>query len=263
MKMKLCFSACLLWITMGHAQENKTPSDKPQKSGNISGIFTAIEDPPEFPGGMSSLMQYLSTHIKYPKDAREYGVQGKVIVKFVVCKDGSLCDETIEKSVMPSIDSEVIKVVQAMPNWKPGKQNGEAVKVFYTLPVNFNLEEDNKPAVLDSFINAEAVNARPVYTAVEWMPQFKGGREQCEKFVKEHLVYPEDAKEMHIQGTVVVKFIVDEEGLIRYPKVEKSIYYKCDEEALKIIRSMPPWDIGKQNGKPVKVLYTLPITFKL
>ena len=226
-------------------------------------IFKAIDNPPEFPGGLSSLTKYLSANIKYPIDARENGVEGRVLVKFVVCTDGSLCNETIENSVMPSIDSEVLRVVQAMPNWKPGKQNGEAVKVYYTLPVSFKLDDGDEKSALDSFMNSDANKPSQVFTAVEQMPEFNGGTEQCNKFIKENLKYPEDAVAMQVQSSVVMKFIVDETGRILFPKVEKSVCNTCDIEAIRVINSMPKWKPGKQNGKAVKVLYTLPLTFKL
>lgn len=103
-------------------------------------VFDVVEQMPDFPGGMSALMQYLSKHIKYPVIAEENGIQGRVIVTFVVEKNGSITDVQVIKSVDPSLDKEAVRVVKSMPHWIPGKQNGSAVRVKYTLPVTFRLQ---------------------------------------------------------------------------------------------------------------------------
>jgi protein TonB len=103
-------------------------------------VFDVVEQMPSFPGGQSALLQYLSSNIKYPVVAEENGVQGRVIVTFVVEKDGSITDVRVVKSVDPSLDKEAQRVVKSMPKWIPGKQNGSAVRVKYTVPVTFRLQ---------------------------------------------------------------------------------------------------------------------------
>jgi len=103
-------------------------------------VFDVVEQMPSFPGGPSALMQYLASNIKYPVVAEENGVQGRVIVTFVVEKDGSITDVRVVKSVDPSLDKEAQRVVKSMPKWIPGKQNGSAVRVKYTVPVTFRLQ---------------------------------------------------------------------------------------------------------------------------
>ena len=103
-------------------------------------VFDVVEQMPSFPGGQSALFQWLSNNIKYPVVAEENGVQGRVIVTFVVERDGSITDVRVVKSVDPSLDKEAVRVTKAMPHWIPGKQNGSAVRVKYTLPVTFRLQ---------------------------------------------------------------------------------------------------------------------------
>ena len=103
-------------------------------------VFDVVEQMPQFPGGDAALFEYLSTHIKYPTIAEENGVQGRVIVTFVVERDGSITDVKVVKSVDPSLDKEASRVVQGMPKWIPGKQNGAPVRVKYTVPVTFRLQ---------------------------------------------------------------------------------------------------------------------------
>jgi protein TonB len=103
-------------------------------------VFDVVEQMPSFPGGTAALMQYLSSNIKYPVVAEENGVQGRVVCTFVVEKDGSITDVRVVKSVDPSLDKEAMRVVKSMPKWIPGKQNGSAVRVKYTVPVTFRLQ---------------------------------------------------------------------------------------------------------------------------
>jgi len=101
--------------------------------------FQVVEDQPEFPGGTAALMEYLRKNIKYPSICRENNIQGKVIVTFIVNKDGSIVEPEVIKAVNPSLDKEALRVISGMPNWKPGMQRGKAVRVRYSVPVNFRL----------------------------------------------------------------------------------------------------------------------------
>lgn len=113
--------------------------------------FTVVEEFPEFPGGTGELMKYLAMNMKYPKDAHDNKIQGRVIVNFIISKDGTIKDPKVVHSVYPSLDKEAIRVVQEMPKWKPGKQRGEAVNVRFTIPISFRLSDDVKsqPIKLD------------------------------------------------------------------------------------------------------------------
>ena len=116
------------------AQEPVKPKEEENK------VFDVVEQMPSYPGGMGALMQYLSNNIKYPVIAEENGIQGRVICTFVVERDGSITDVRVAKSVDPSLDKEACRVIKSMPHWIPGKQNGSAVRVKYTLPVTFRLQ---------------------------------------------------------------------------------------------------------------------------
>ena len=103
-------------------------------------IFVAVEQQAEFPGGQVALMKWLRDNMRYPETAQQNDVQGKVIVKFVVEKDGSIGNATIAKGVDKDLDREAIRVVKKMPKWQPGKNNGVAVRSYFTLPVTFKLQ---------------------------------------------------------------------------------------------------------------------------
>lgn len=127
----------ILKVTQRVETEPVKAEPKPEVENKV---FDVVEQMPSFPGGPSALMQYLSSNIKYPVVAQENGVQGRVVVSFVVERDGSITDVQVARSVDPSLDREAQRVVRNMPRWIPGKQNGQAVRVKYNVPVAFRLQ---------------------------------------------------------------------------------------------------------------------------
>jgi protein TonB len=103
-------------------------------------IFTVVEDMPAFPGGDAALLKFIGSNLKYPVIAQENGIQGRVIVSFVIERDGSVADAVVVRGIDPSLDKEALRVVKSMPKWTPGKQRGKPVRVKYTLPVTFRLQ---------------------------------------------------------------------------------------------------------------------------
>ena len=103
-------------------------------------VYDMVEQAPQFPGGPKELMAFLGKNIRYPVAAQEAGVQGRVICQFVITKEGKVADIKVLRSVSPEIDEEAVRVIKAMPTWTPGKQDGQAVNVRYTLPVTFKLQ---------------------------------------------------------------------------------------------------------------------------
>ncbi len=95
---------------------------------------------PEFPGGMNSLLDYIAKNIKYPEEAQQKGIKGRVILQFIVNTDGSLSDFKIIRGVDPQLDAEALRVVKSMPKWTPGKDKGKVVPVYYTVPISFGLQ---------------------------------------------------------------------------------------------------------------------------
>lgn len=122
------------------AKEDIAAPEPPKHVVEETKIFTVVEQMPMFPGGDAALMGYLRDNIKYPTVAAENGVQGRVVVGFVVERDGSITDVNILRGVDPSLDREAMRVVKSMPKWTPGKQNGSAVRVKYQVPVSFRLQ---------------------------------------------------------------------------------------------------------------------------
>lgn len=120
------------------AKEEIAQPEPPKEEENK--VFDVVEENPSFPGGQAALTQWLNENIKYPVIAAENGIQGRVIVQFVVSKTGSISDVRVVRGVDPSLDKEAVRVVSNMPNWTPGRQNGTTVNVRFTLPVTFRLQ---------------------------------------------------------------------------------------------------------------------------
>ena len=126
--------------TQAAVEVKYTPVEVEEEEVEEQQIFQVVEEMPEFPGGMGECMKFLSKNIKYPTISQENGVQGRVIVQFVVNRDGSIVDPVVVRGVDPYLDKEALRVISTMPKWKPGKQRGKAVRVKYTVPVMFRLQ---------------------------------------------------------------------------------------------------------------------------
>ena len=309
-------------------------------------VFEVVEVPPRFPGGEIELMKFISRNVKYPAEARDKHVQGRVILTFIVEKDGSISNVRVARPVDPSLNAEAIRVVQSMPKWEPAKQRGQAVRVRYTVPIQFRLQGDEgvasdsktsdkdvmvvgydsktqeKPIVemqkrlvvrgdikplmiidgkevtsLDNIDgndiasmtvikNPESLkefgekgrdgvilittkahektsSGEDALEVVEEMPEFPGGEIELMKFISRNVKYPDDAKEAGKAGRVIVKFVIDKDGSISDATILRSVYPSIDAEALRVVNAMPKWNPGKVKGEPVRVKYTLPLTFSL
>ena len=126
--------------TQAAVEVKYTPVEVEEEEVEEQQIFQVVEEMPEFPGGMGECMKFLAKNIKYPTVAQENGVQGRVIIQFVVNRDGSIVDPVVVRGVDPYLDKEALRVISMMPKWKPGKQRGKAVRVKYTVPVMFRLQ---------------------------------------------------------------------------------------------------------------------------
>ena len=117
--------------TTATAQNKKTSNDK---------VFEKVEDMPEFPGGEQAMMDFVAKNVQYPKEAMEKEISGRVLVGFIVEKDGSISETEVVKGIGGGCDEEAVRVVKAMPKWKPGKQDGKPVRVHFILPLTFKLQ---------------------------------------------------------------------------------------------------------------------------
>lgn len=246
-------------------------------------IFQVVETMPEFPGGLQECMKWLQMNLKYPAKAAENGVQGRVIVQFVVNTDGSIVDPKVISSVDPYLDKEAIRVVKAMPKWKPGTQRGKPVRVKYTMPLQFRLQggkanksntqrtetpqrrnaayssRGGKGSIKSAF---EALGTPD--KKVEVMPEFIGGEEAMLQFLTKQADYAEIEESSKAFGQqYIIKFIVGADGKLRDHAILRGIPTEVAEKALNIVKAMPDWKPGTVNGTPKDMLYAVALPFKV
>jgi len=235
----------------------------PSVDPNNPDVYFLVEEMPTFQDGdAGDFRKYIADNLKYPKEALEKGISGKVFVQFLVNKEGEIEDVKVVRGVDPLLDKEAVRVVSNSPSWKPGKQDGETVKVAYTFPIVFTLAEKKKETQKTNDPEVEG----EVFFVVEEMPKFQGSDDitKFKNHIAENLKYPQEAKKNKIEGRVFVQFIINEDGKLGNVKIVRGVNPLLDKEAFRVLsNSDPDWEPGKQRGKKVNVAYTIPIVFKL
>ncbi|MCP2043711.1 TonB family protein [Pontibacter sp. HSC-36F09] len=236
--------------------------------------YAYVEEMPQFKGGESEMMKFLGTNIQYPAIAKSNGIEGLAVLSFVVEADGKISNVKMVKSLSKETDEEAIRVVNMMSGqWNPGRQNGEIVRVRYTLPIRFALKESDRAA-------AASVANR--------MPAFKGGTEAMFQAMKAHLSLPAEAKNENLNARVMVKFYVDREGQVSNVRLEgtklkktvgpgseldymdastfqlqnKTLLAKLSESAMAAVKATSgQWEPALKSGQPTGAEVVLPVQF--
>ncbi len=248
MKTILAFCLILAGFTKLYSQDdspNISPNDK---------VFTIVQQQPKFPGDIN---RWLLDHINYPQQAKMDNIQGTVYVSFIVEEDGSVSNVKVLRGVDNNLDNEALRVVNMMPRWTPGMQNGHMVRVQYNLPIRFTLRTGN-----DNINITPIKDNNEVYDNPQMQPRFPG---DVNVYLARNIVYPSDARRNNIQGTVYVSFIVEKNGSVSNPIIFKGVDGgdALNKEALRVVSMMPNWTPGMQNGQMVRTKYMLPVQFEL
>jgi len=230
------------------AQSPETPS--PEK------IYVTAEEMPEFAGGQDSLMAFIGRHIIYPQEALAQNQQGVAIISFVVNSAGKITQPQVLKSAAPPLDAEAIRVINSLPPWKPGRQNGQPVAVRFTLPIRFQFAAEAKPQTV---VLSDTTELLPG----DKQPKYPGGLPAMMAFLAKNIKYPTEALENKVEGMTVISFVVNHRGFLGDYRILKPLGYGTDQEAIRVLQTMPKWIPGKRNGQPVKVKFTLPVRFSL
>jgi len=243
------------------------------------------------------MLEHIYSNLKYPASARDQNVEGMVVVQFVVEKDGSITGSKILRDIGAGCGTESQRVVDAMPTWRPGLQGGKAVRVQYILPVKFKLEgpapeekvveskmvtvvgfgSNNKEMIKEKLVKRSEIPASDdLYKVAQEMPRLIGcedqatstARAECAEakmleFIYTNIKYPKEARAKGIDGVTIVQFVVNTDGTMSNLTVVRDPGAGLGAEAKRVIGNLPKWIPGKQDGKTVKVIYTLPVRFKL
>lgn len=278
-------------------KETSAPPPPPQPG--TPEIFKVVEQMPMFPGcedvegtykeiqacSDEKMLEYVYKNLKYPAEARERGTEGMVVLQYVVTENGELEDIKIIRDIGDGCGEAARKIVESMNDlpkrWVSGKQRGRPVKVLYTFPVKFKLQDDKTPEVSDDLPDSQASSKTKKFKVVDQMPRFPGcenlqgenkEKKRCadEKmlhYIYKTLKYPKAARKKNVEGTAVISFLVMPDGSLSDIKIMRDLDQGCGEAAADVVRSMNEmperWTPGMQEGKPVEVKYTLPVKFKL
>lgn len=219
---------------------------------------------------LSDFRTFVIDQLNYPEKAVDKKIQGDVTFEFDV-KDGKVANAKIIKGLGYGIDDELLRVLNASPEWNEsvGKYHGKYTMKFYLREVGKSIvkgiswDEDRKETADCYGDNAKQIGRNEVYQIVEKMPEFPGGEKALLNYISENIVYPQSAKDKNISGRVFINFVIEKDGSVTDVEVLRGIDKECDEEALRVVKAMPKWKPGMDDGKPVRVSYALPITFKL
>jgi len=259
------------------AIDSSEGTSNPTSSGSdtTNAVYEVVEIQPSPAGGMAGWNKYLMENLRYPTNAQQKGIEGTVIVAFVVNTDGTTTDIEILRSVGGGCDEEVIRIVQGSPKWTPGMQRGTPVRTRMRLPLRFMLGGTD-PSKDSTEVSLNAVPLPPTdgqdssqegvalfFDVVDTPPSPVGGFEAWSRHLSENLIYPTSARMKGIQGTVLVSFIVNTDGTIEGIELVQGIGGGCDEEAIRIINSSPSWTPGMIKGKAVRTRMKIPIGFRL
>lgn len=236
-------------------------------------VFEVVDEMPSYPGGMAAMKEYIRKNFKYPAKIHEQEIQGRVIVQFIVEKDGTLSNMKVLRSLDPILDTEALRVLSGMPKWNPGKQKGQTVRVKYAVPVPFSFIDTKTEEIKESNLSEVVVVAyepeeevkkdEPVFSVVDEMPKYPGGLSALMSYLGRNIKYPTASQQRKEEGRVIVEMIINADGRVVNPQIARSVSPLLDAEAIRVVSSMPKWEPGKQGGKIVSVKYNLPVTFKL
>lgn len=280
-------------VIVGYGDSNIIKEEELKKNDPV---YKEVDEMPRFPGcetkeggkeaisecAQNEMLQFIYTNIQYPEEARKAGIEGTVVVKFVVDQTGKITKREIVRSLGGGTDEQVLAIVDKMPIWVPGKNNGKAVSVYYHLPVKFKLADDAKPIKKEAIkVPTKTASGEKIYKVVDEMPRFSGcdatekyseslrncANQKMLEFIYTNVKYPETARKAGIEGVAVIRFLVEKDGTISDAEILRNPGGGTGEEALRVVSLMKEqnikWIPGLQDGKPVNVNFNLPIKFKL
>lgn len=250
--------------TTGYAQNNGTANTDQPIIDNDNTIYTSVKIMPEFPGGEAAMKKYFADSLQSWESKKN--IWGKVFVQVVIGKDGTVEPENVKitSSLDAEINEKVVSLVKSMPKWTPGmryeSKSGKVTKVLARVSINIPVE-----------LSIKGEEGEQVFFFVEHMPEFPGGDIALRKFIADNIKYPEEAKAKGLSGKVFVQFVVNKEGDVVNIKIARGVDPILDNEAIRVIQSLPKWKPGEQSKRvdgekvwvPKNVSWTVPIEFKL
>jgi len=270
------FSTILLFAFLMSTQLvwAQTPISEATRKADVGPAWPGCD--PRMPDCTKSrLTDFIAANLQMPMDAKKESVGGVVAMEFVIEKSGAIGEIHAMHDPGLGLVEEATRVINLMNSkkikWIPAEQDGKKIPFRYIIPVSFNLAAPPKEQHVTKISPPPADG---IYDVVEIMPRYQG----CEKaiedsvdctfrkmigHIKSEMKYPEEALKLKVYGQVMVEFVIDTSGAVTHPTIKQGIGTGCDEEALRVVSSMPAWTPGKQDGKTVPVRMKVPIYFQL
>lgn len=217
-------------------------------------VRPVVKYAPAFLGGEEALQKYIQANVKYPETALNMGIEGTVKVAFTVKQTGEVSDVRIQNGIGSECDIEASRVVKAMPRWEPAVYQNFKVAATASLMIAFNATTKKADYVAPSRFEQS-------FVVTESSPEFVGGYSAMMAFIQKNIKWPTALLKEKKQGLIQLSFIVAKDGSIKELKVVKGVHPQLDAAAINVVRAMPKWKPGKQNGETIDVRYTLPIRF--
>ena len=239
-------------------ETGETEDDQPFLIAETMPLFPMQEGGNPGYGDLNTFRAWVQKNIKYPAEAFRNGEQGRVVLSFVVEKDGSVSNIQILQTPGKAFSEETRRVVAASPKWKPGEQRGEKVRVRYTLPVDFRITATAQ----DTKTSENKGSGEEPFLVVDPPPQFNGGDiGEFRRWVQMNVKYPAEALGKNIYGKVLVTFVIEKDGSVGNAEIFKSPDKSLADEVLRVIGKSPKWTPGKQRGEAVRVKFGMPVDF--
>ncbi|QHL88913.1 hypothetical protein GU926_16345 [Nibribacter ruber] len=218
---------------------------------DTSRVYNSVEKMPEFPGGTDALYQYLNSNFQYPASLPHDNTATTMLFSFTVGATGKVHDVVKVKGVHPTVDAAFTRVLQTMPAWIPGEQNGKVRRVKFTLPYQ----------VAGTPLPQETAIEEKIYVATEVAPAFPGGKKALTNFLKKNFKPTVQFADKEMEGSIVLSLVLNKDGSIRKEetKVLKGLGYGIDERMIEVVNSLPSFSPAKQNGENVVFKTVLPI----
>ena len=239
-------------------ETGETEDDQPFLIAETMPLFPMQEGGNPGYGDLNTFRAWVQKNIKYPAEAFRNGEQGRVVLSFVVEKDGSVSNIQILQTPGKAFSEETRRVVAASPKWKPGEQRGEKVRVRYTLPVDFRITATAQ----DTKTSENKGSGEEPFLVGDPPPQFNGGDiGEFRRWVQMNVKYPAEALGKNIYGKVLVTFVIEKDGSVGNAEIFKSPDKSLADEVLRVIGKSPKWTPGKQRGEAVRVKFGMPVDF--
>ena len=239
-------------------ETGETEDDQPFLIAETMPLFPMQEGGNPGYGDLNTFRAWVQKNIKYPAEAFRNGEQGRVVLSFVVEKDGSVSNIQILQTPGKAFSEETRRVVAASPKWKPGEQRGEKVRVRYTLPVDFRITATAQ----DTKTSENKGSGEEPFLVVDTPPQFNGGDiGEFRRWVQMNVKYPAEALGKNIYGKVLVTFVIEKDGSVGNAEIFKSPDNSLADEVLRVIGKSPKWTPDKQRGEAVRVKFGMPVDF--